>query len=183
MEETKVFPTVTLDDYGITLRELRASDAPLITIACNDPEIQRWLPLPSPYTVEHAEWYIREFANKAQSSGRGIVFAIEVKNNFIGCIDIKRAEWLNGNCEIGYWVALEQRGFGYMSLALDLLSRWVLREQGFCRVEVRAAAENMASQRVAIKAGFIREGIARKAGRVHDGRVDLVIFSRVQDDI
>lgn len=183
MEETKVFPRVPLHDDEITLRELRGSDAPLISNACNDPDTQRWLPLPSPYTLKDAMWYIEEFAKKAQTSGNGIVFAIEAKNNFVGCIDVKRAEWLNRDCEIGYWTAPEQRGYGYMTRALDVLSKWVLSEQGFCRVEVRAAVENLASQRVAEKAGFTREGIARKAGRVHTGRVDLVIFSRVDYDI
>lgn len=166
----------------MTLRMLRDSDAGFITIAANDVETQMWLPLPAPYSIENAKWFINEYSASVHKAGTGIVFAIEQGNSFVGCIDVKRAEWLNGTCEIGYWTMPEHRGHGYMSQALDILSDWVLREQGFSRVEVRVATENHASQRVAEKAGFVREGIARQAGRVHTGRVDLVVFSKVLGD-
>lgn len=162
---------------------LRNSDAPSIAIAGDDAETQKWLPLPTPYTIDDANYFIDEIAVAAQTAGTGIVFAVEQGNMFVGCIDVKRAEWLNGDCEIGYWAMPKHRGRGLMSQALDILSKWVLLEQGFARVEVRVAVENLSSQRVAEKAGFIREGIARQAGRVHSGRVDLVIFSRVLSDL
>ena len=183
MSENKVLPIQLLQNDAVTLRMLCDADAPLIVIAGNDPETQKWLPLPTPYTIDNAKWFINEHAVAAQTSGSGIVFAIEQSSTFVGCIDIKRAEWLNGDCEIGYWTMPGHRGRGYMTQALEILSRWVLLEQGFIRVEVRVATENLASQRVAEKARFTREGIARQAGRVHSGRVDLVIFSKVSSDL
>jgi RimJ/RimL family protein N-acetyltransferase len=162
---------------------LRESDAPLIAIAGDDPETQKWLPLPTPYTLDDAKRFIDEIAPATLEAGTGIVFAIEHENEFVGCIDVKRTEWLNGNCEIGYWTMPEQRGRGFMSQALELLSEWVLVEQHFVRVEVRVAVENHASKRIAEKASFVREGIARQAGRVHSGRVDLVIYSKVFGDL
>lgn len=177
------FPTASLHKATLTLRMLRDADAPFVAIGASDPETQKWLPLPTPYTVDNAKWFINEYAASVHKSGTGIVFAIDQDNSFVGCIDVKRAEWLNGTCEIGYWTMPEHRGLGYMSRALEMLSDWVLREQGFARVEVRVATENLASQRVAERAGFVREGIARHAGRVHTGRVDLVIFSKVLSDL
>ena len=183
MNEIREFPSLALTDGTITLRMLRESDAPHIALACDDPETQKWLPFPTPYTIEDANYFIDDIAVATLAAGTGIVFAVEWKDMFVGCIDVKRAEWLNGDCEIGYWTMPEHRGRGFMPQALDILSRWVLLEQGFVRVEVRVASENYSSQRVAEKAGFIREGIARQAGRVHSGRVDLVIFSRVLIDL
>lgn len=183
MSENKVFPTQSITHDAIILRILRDSDAPSIAIAGDDAETQKWLPLPTPYTLDDARYFIDELAVATQLAGTGIVFAIERDNMFVGCIDVKRAEWLNGDCEIGYWTMPEHRGRGLMSQALGMLSKWVLLEQGFARVEVRVAVENLSSQRVAEKAGFIREGIAHQAGRVHSGRVDLVIFSRVSSDL
>jgi RimJ/RimL family protein N-acetyltransferase len=137
---------------------LRESDAPSIAIAGDDPETQKWLPLPAPYTLGDAKRFIEEIAPATLKAGTGIVFAIEHENGFVGCIDVKRAEWLNGNCEIGYWTMPEHRGRGFMSQALELLSEWVLLEQDFVRVEVRVAVENHASQRVAEKGGFYSRG-------------------------
>jgi RimJ/RimL family protein N-acetyltransferase len=62
------------------------------------------------------------------------------------------------------------------------LRSWVLRDQGFERVELRAATGNLASQRVAEKAGFTREGVLRNAGSVNAGRVDMVVYSLVRGD-
>ena len=183
MGENRAFSSQVLVGDAITLRPLRDSDSPFIVIAGNDPETQKWLPLPTPYTPEDARRFINEISIATLAAGTGIVFAIEWKGVFVGCIDIKRAEWLNGVCEIGYWTMPESRGRGLMSQALAHLSSWVLLEQGFARVEVRVAVENFASQRVAQKAGFVREGLARRAGRVHGGRVDLIIYSKVLEDL
>lgn len=158
-----MFPSRVLTRGAITLRPLRDTDAPHITVAGNDPETQKWLPLPTPYTLDDAKQFITEIAPATLKAGAGIVFAIEHENEFVGCIDVKRAERLNGNCEIGYWTMPEHRGRGFMSQALAVLSKWVLLEQGFARVEVKVAVENRSSQRVAEKAGFMREGVARGA--------------------
>ncbi|MGM9335508.1 hypothetical protein [Streptomyces murinus] len=46
-----------------------------------------------------------------------------------------------------------------------------------------AATAYTASRKTALAAGFRQEGILRNAGFVHDGRVDLVLFSLVADDL
>jgi RimJ/RimL family protein N-acetyltransferase len=69
-----------------------------------------------------------------------------------------------------------------MREAVRLLTRWVIEEQGFARVEIRVATANVASQRVAEGAGYTREGILRSAGFVHDGRVDLIVYSFIAGD-
>lgn len=151
--------------------------------ACTDSEIQKWLPLPAPYKLSDADFFVNTLAPLNQNSGLGIVFAIENTGDFVGCIDVKRTDWLNRTCEIGYWSVPEFRGLGYVSKALMLLTDWLLVEQGFERVEVRVATENWASKKVTMNSGFTQEGVARAAGRVHTGRVDLVIFSKIKEDV
>lgn len=69
-----------------------------------------------------------------------------------------------------------------MTMALLMLSQWIFQETGFQRIELRVAANNIASQRVAGKARFVREGIARNAGYTNSGRCDLIIFSKIPSD-
>jgi len=177
------FPEITLAAGDLTLRPLTEADADDVTEACQDAETLQWLPLPQPYTRASAEWFIGTFGPTQRESGTGIVFAIESDGKLAGVIDLKRANWTAKVAEVGYWVAPWARGGGVASRATRAISQWAIREHGFERIEVLAATGNVASQRAAEKAGFVREGIARNAGYVHDGRVDLVVFSLVPDDL
>jgi len=62
-------------------------------------------------------------------------------------------------------------------------AEWLLRDQAFNRVELFAATGNTASQRVAEKSGFVREGVARNSGFTHSGQQDMVMFSLVPADL
>lgn len=182
-DPVSTFLEVTIVTGDLTLRPLTQSDTDDVTDACQDVETMRWLPLPRPYTRASAEWFIGTFAPIQRDSGAGIVLAIESAGRLAGVIDLKHVDWTNKVAEVGYWVAPWARGRGVASQATRALAQWVLCDHGFERVELFAATGNVASQRAAEKAGFVREGVARNAGYVHDGRVDMVLFSLVPADL
>ena len=173
------FDDLEFSSGDLALRRYTVADVADLVKYGNDPLTQLWLPIPSPYTDEHAKSFIDEYAKELLISGRGLLRAIDLNGRFAGSIDIKKADWAARVCEISYWSAPWARGQGLMTSTLKLLTEWILSEQGMERVEVRVAANNIASQRVAEKAGFTREGIARNAGFTQAGRVDLVTFSMV----
>ncbi|BBH66046.1 N-acetyltransferase [Actinoplanes sp. OR16] len=167
----------------LVLRPLRESDAPDVVAGACDPVTQQWLPLPRPYTIEHARAFVNRLAPGLHAIGHGVVRAIEVDGAFAGVIDLKRTDWVARVTEMGYWAMPEFRGRGVMTEATVALSRWALGDAGFERVELRIAPGNIASNRVAIKSGFTREGVARSAGYVHGNRLDLVIYSKIIQDL
>ena len=57
-----------------------------------------------------------------------------------------------------------------------------LFERGFHRVHLVIAVDNVASQAVARKAGFIREGVMRRALPVPGGYADAVLFSLLRGE-
>ena len=177
------FDDLELSFGHLALRRFTMVDLPDLIEYGNDPITQLWLPIPYPYTEEHARSFIDGYAKELLVSGRGLLRAIDLDGRFGGSIDAKKADWAARTCEIGYWSAPWARGRGLMTSALKVLTEWILGEQGMERVEVRVASNNVASQRVAEKAGFAREGIARNAGFIHTGRVDLAIFSMVKGDL
>lgn len=176
------FENSTLRDGNLLLDALRDRDAPRIAEACNDPQTQLWLPLPHPYTPDDALFFINQMARASFESGDGIERAIRLDGQFVGAIGLKRTDRAAAKTEAGYWLAPWGRGRGVMTRALCLLTDWALDSQGIGRVEVHVAPGNDASLAVARRAGFVEEGIMRRAGFTHAGPTDLVLFSRLASD-
>lgn len=181
MKVDQKFENCNLVSNLLAVRPLALTDQDAILIAGNDDEMQKWFPLPSPYTIINARSFF-DSANQKQMGGSGLISAFEYDGKFAGVVDIKKTDWRTQCCEIGYWSSPWVRGKGVTSAALVLVSQWILREVGFQRIEVRVAPDNFASQRVAEKAGYVREGIARNAGFTNNGRVDLIIYSKIPGD-
>ena len=179
------FPEATLETERLRLRPYLPEDAPDVALACRDELTQRWLPLPNPYTDADALAWCTEISPGFRASGEGIEWAAvrRTDDRLVGSFGLKRTDWRGRSSEIGYWVAPWARGEGVAVEALQAIARWLLLEQGFERMVLRAATGNTASQRVAEKAGFTREGVARNAGFTNDGRVDLVVFSLIPADL
>lgn len=85
---------------------------------------------------------------------------------------------------IGYWVARESRGRGVCTVALGRLCSFAFEELRLERLELVTDPENVASQRVAEKVGFRREGILRSHLLHRDGRRrDSVMFSLLPGEL
>jgi len=183
--ESQTFPGVSIETPRLLLRPYRGEDAPDVALACRDELTQRWLPLPNPYTDADALAWCTEMAPRFRASGEGIEWAAirRADDRLIGAFGLKRTDWRARSSEIGYWVAPWARGQGLAVEAVAAIGRWLLVEQRFERLVLRAATDNRASQRVAEKAGLTREGIARNAGFTNAGRVDLVVFSLVAPEL
>jgi RimJ/RimL family protein N-acetyltransferase len=166
---------------GIVLRLWRVEDAPAVTAACQDPEIARWIPLiPTPYREEDARDFLEHVVASEDSYGFAVLDS--ETGDLAGSIAIKQQRFSTGH--IGYWVAREARGRGVATSALKTLCRWAVDELGLKRLELVTDPENVASQRVAEKAGFQREGIMRSALEYQDGRRrDSVLFSLLPDEL
>lgn len=178
-----MFPDAIIRTERLTLRPFQESDIDAVQQGGDDPLTQAWLPLPSPYTREIAASWCRKLAGEMYSTGQALPRAIELDGVLAGCIDLKHIDERSRSCEIGYWTVPAVRGRGVMVEAVAGLARWVLTDMGYQRVELRIAPGNTASLRVAEKAGFVREGVARNAGFVHGGRVDLEVWSLVPADL
>jgi RimJ/RimL family protein N-acetyltransferase len=166
---------VTLENDVVRLRPFDESDVPAIVAACQDPEIPRWTAVPSPYTEADARAWL------ASDEEESFAVVDKASGELLGSIGVRRAG--EGIAEVGYWVAKEARGRGVATRALGLMARWALVEKGLGRVQLRADVANEASQRVAEKAGFVREGVLRSSLELKGARHDAVMYSLVPDDL
>jgi RimJ/RimL family protein N-acetyltransferase len=166
---------VTLGDEAVLLRPFEKGDVPAIVAACQDPEIPRWTSVPSPYTEADALAWLESdveesFAVLDRSTGE-----------LLGSIGVRYLDGAVG--EVGYWMTREARGRGFATRALQLVSRWALCEKQLARFQLRADVENVASQRVAEKAGFVREGVLRSSLELKGERRDVIMYSLLPEDL
>jgi len=161
-----------LRDGELVIGDWLESDAPAVHAACQDREIQRWIPVPRPYTIDHA----REFVRTATG------FAIRENGVLVGSIALRVTTHNTAN--VGYWCTPPARGRGIMTRALRRVCRYALDDLAIDRIEMTAYRDNIASHRVAEKAGFQREGVMRSKFAHPDGhRIDAVMFSLLPGEL
>lgn len=174
----------TLAGGRLVLRPPTADDAGAVTAACQDPEIQRWTTVPSPYTERDALAWIASTA-EAWERGRNLELLVTDRSSgeLLGSIRLFHLTGDRAIGELGYWVAPEARGRGVAADAAALVARWGMEHLGLARVQILAAVGNQASQRVAEKAGFTREGTLRSYVELKGERQTYAIFSLLPSDL
>jgi [ribosomal protein S5]-alanine N-acetyltransferase len=176
-------PSPPLTDGEIVLRRWSPDDVAAVTAACQDPEIPRWTVVPHNYTERHARDFISGTAADL-ATGRELALAVvDADDHVLGALGISNFDWTDLKAEIGYWMAPEARGRGIGARATRLLAVWAIRSLGLERLELLANPANEASQRVAERAGFTREGTLRRYRRRHGVREDLMMFSLLAEDL
>lgn len=86
------------------------------------------------------------------------------------------------SCSLGYWMSVRHAGRGYMRRAVDLVLEFAFGDLRLHRVEAACIPGNARSLGLLEKAGFVREGYARRYLLI-DGRwQDHVLLSRMADD-
>jgi RimJ/RimL family protein N-acetyltransferase len=86
--------------------------------------------------------------------------------------------------ELGYLMARDFWGRGFMTEAVEVVTSWWLDSGGAHRVWAVCDVENRASARVLEKAGFMLEGTLRKWSRqpnMGDEPRDVLCFSRIRE--
>ena len=180
-------PDPPLSDDDILLRTWTGRDAAEIAASCLDSEIARWLDqVPQPYTEADAREYVAA-TKRGWKDGSAASFAITdaASGWVLGSISV---HWIDPGQhigEVGYWVRREARGRGVATRALQLVSTWAIVSCGLERLQLRADVSNDASQRVAERAGFRREGVLRSSRynpRQHR-RVDFAVYSLLPGEL
>lgn len=78
---------------------------------------------------------------------------------------------------MGYWVAPWARRRGVATAALRLLSLWAIDHLQLQRLQLTVFPGNDASQGVAARVGYRREGVLRSYVEHKGRRRDLIMFS------
>jgi RimJ/RimL family protein N-acetyltransferase len=179
------FPDLTIATPRLHVRPLTAADAKPVDAIFGDRLTQRWLPFPAEYGPIDGRAWCTNMAAERRAMGSGDHYGIVRRDDdeVIGCMWTKRTDWAARSTEVSFAIAPPARGYGFAAEAIDGLAIELMMRHDFHRIELRVAASNTGSRRVAEKAGFSYEGLLRNAGYVYNGRVDLQMWSLVAADL
>lgn len=181
-ERLFAYPDV-IDGDGFRLRRPRVEDAPDVRRALDDEATIRFLASVEDPTLEFAEeWCTTGAASVREEGGIRYVAVDPQTDAVLAAASLRRVQADRAQAEIGYWVAPWARGKGLATAVVRALSPAAF-EAGLARIELCVEWENVASQRVALAAGYRREGVRRAAAARRDGeRYDLIAFVRLATD-
>ncbi|MCJ1677031.1 GNAT family N-acetyltransferase [Streptomyces sp. APSN-46.1] len=176
----------TLSTARLLLRPFAPHDENDVYAACQDPDIQRWTMVPSPYGRENARTFVGEIVPAGWREDTGYSFAVRLgPDGGDGPLVAAVGVHVRGPdaYEIGYWAVKEHRGRGFMTEAVEAVARWLFTEVGAVRLEWRAEVGNTGSRAVAEKAGFLIEGTLRAALHTKGTARDCWIGSLLPSDL
>jgi RimJ/RimL family protein N-acetyltransferase len=176
-------PEEPLADEAIRLVPVASRHEPGIATLLEDADVRAYTRVPSEPPPGFAAIWLGRYEDGWRDGSRA-GFAIEAHDGeFLGLGMLVRIEWDGRQCEIGYVVGSAARGRGVATRTLRLLTDWGFGELGMERIELWIDITNPASERVAERIGYVREGVLRSYWFKEDIRGDFGIWSRLRTDL
>ena len=174
----------SLADDAVLLRPWREADMPAQLKAFSDPFFQRFSDW-APQTEAEARAYLAGH-EQARRRGEQIELALVEPHDehvVLGGASLNNVNLPQGRAAIGYWLAPHARGRGVATHAVRLIAGWAFRDLQLARLDLNCGPDNLASQRVAERCGFTREGVLRSHIPFKGMRRDTVVFSLLPGEL
>lgn len=175
-------PRPQLESKRLVLQRFTRRDAVTLDegIRVSLPDLNQWLPWARlDYTSADTSAFIRESV-QAWKEERAWDYSIRSKDDpkrHLGNISFWTVSKLGKIAEIGYWVRSDEASQGVCTEAVGLLLEETFNSMGYHKVVLRVAVGNDASDRVAEKLGFTREGVLREELLIRGNWVDHTLWS------
>jgi ribosomal-protein-alanine N-acetyltransferase len=166
----------------VTLRELRASDAPSLFALLTTEEVARFIS-PPPTTVEGFERFIA-WTLRQRAAGTYACFAVTVtgQDTAIGIFQVRETEPGFGTAEWGFALGSPFWGLGLFEEGAGLVLQFVFETIGAHRLEARAALRNGRGNGALRKIGAVQEGVLRKSFLRNGEYLDQALYAIVEED-
>jgi RimJ/RimL family protein N-acetyltransferase len=160
------------------LRPVQPGDAePYVRAFAEDPDLARMVGFDAPAERDARSSFRRDARDRA--AGTAARFAAVADGAFAGLFLLHSFAWPHRRADVGFFVVPAARGRGVGAEALRLITAWALGTLGLQRIGLATIAENVATQRLAERAGYEHEGVLRAYTREWDRPTDNWIYSVV----
>jgi RimJ/RimL family protein N-acetyltransferase len=172
----------TLIGSGVTLRELRISDAPSLFTAMSTAEVSRFIS-PPPSTIDGFERFIA-WTHRQRAAGQYVCFAVIAPQSdaAVGLFQIRSLEPDFGTSEWGFAIASEFWGSGIFVEAARLVVDFAFTALGTHRLEARAAIRNGRGNGALRKLGAVQEGVLRRSFLTNGEYLDQALWTILKEE-
>lgn len=180
-------PAVERHTERFVLRPFRRRDAEPLhrAVHASHPELSEFLPWAhSRYSRMDAVNFIKD-SNRAWREARAYDFAIRRPadaDHHVGNVSVWFVSRGFRSGEIGYWVRTDETEDGIATEVAREALAIGFNELAMHRIILRIAIGNRASERVAEKLGFIREGVLREEIKVHGQWLDHSVWGMLEHE-
>ena len=166
---------------GIEVRRARRDDVPFLLELITHEDVRPYLGGLTPASAEEALAEIERSDAEPDLYGR---YVIEVDGERAGTVGFRVANERHGIAEVGRLAIHPRfRGRRIGDGAARIFQRHLLCDRGLHRLEIQIYGFNERALAHAERAGFVREGVKRKAYLRDDEWQDAVLFSLLREDL
>jgi RimJ/RimL family protein N-acetyltransferase len=167
---------------GVTLRELRLSDAASLQRLLTTPEVSRFIS-PPPTTVEGFERFIA-WAQRERAAGRYVCFAVVPHGTdaAVGLFQIRQLDPGFETAEWGFALGQSHWGTGLFLTAAPAVVDFVIDTLGVNRLEARSSVLNVRGNGALRKLGAVPEALLRKSFLKDGEYQDQALWAITADD-
>lgn len=177
------FSHLTLPTPRLALRPLHPDDAPAVYAMHADPVTLRYWSTPPWADLKLADELIaRDIKGMAEGDYLRLGLARQADGRLIGLCTLFAFYLPSRRCEIGYILAREHWGQGYMHEALEALLDYGFAVLDVNRVEADIDPRNQGSQRTLARLGFVQEGHLRERWIVDGAVSDTHLYGLLRRD-
>ncbi len=167
----------------VTLRAALPGDAANLFAWRLEESVRRHQPLQETTVAElRADLARQRLDDLYRGRGERFQWIVLVDGESAGWITLAILSWEHGLAEIGYALASAYQGMRLMAEALGQLLPELFVAVGIERLEARCSVENVRSQSLLERLGFVREGRLRSYFSLHGVRIDNFLYALLRDE-
>lgn len=100
----------------------------------------------------------------------------------VGNVGVDISSKKNKIAEIAYWLSNKYTGRGIMTRCVKKLEEFAFKNMDVNRIEIIMETENIKSENVAKRAGYVCEGIRRQSYMIYDKLKDVYTYSKLKSE-
>jgi ribosomal-protein-serine acetyltransferase len=174
-----------LVDEEIILKRVAGQDAQTLfdIIDTQREYLGKWLPfVEKTKVVDQTQAVVKTMQEQPEES-MNFVYTMQYLGEIVGLIGFKDTDTLNRKTEIGYWLSEDFQKKGIVTRSVRAMCNFAFVEKNINRVQIKCAIENIPSQAIPKRLGFVMEGTERDGELLAGGGfTDLYIYSKLRSE-